>query len=198
LINKRKFVDAVLEIEPSFGFVEGYFYIKPVKDIMVGFCCDFGRHGRAYFLRYAHPLYDNIEHFNLLYGERLPKPDDTLLMDTHTDMSLAAEFCRRIAAWHPVMLELSDLTKFKALAETRNLANPWARRALALTLIMLGRKSEAESHLNILSSLSLIDRYRGFRDDINSVRGALSLGLDQGVALLCRWEEEAKRKFNLV
>jgi len=169
-VNK-KFQQEVLRLRPDLRVANGYFYKCPVDQFLCGFLCE-GGSGGFYIWRYALPLYDRLERPHLTFGERLPASNGYLTAAQFSNpKDRATEFVRRIEPYENATYAWRDLGVFLSRIEAMNaLENPWVSRAYALTLVMLGRASEAEALLHGHALDPATAALPRFREDIADVR----------------------------
>jgi hypothetical protein len=192
---KKRFVKEVLARRPHFEVIDGCFCTLPVNHVLTGFCYERGSGGH-YLWRFALPLYDQLDHIQFAFGERLTNG----FIDTAfgSPSEEAEEFLRRIEPHEPEVRRWSELAGFlphaSLLARTRN---PWTCRGYSFTLVMVARYQEAEEQLRELLAQPEIIRWPEFRDVINRIATDLSRGADVARRTLLQWEAETKARLRI-
>ena len=188
---------AILKIRPDLGDLDGYLYFKPVDHVLSGFLCETRPEG-IFIVPYAFPLYTGEMRIHLGYAGQLPYPEDFVEIHKGSEAATAADFVARLERHEARIRSLQNLDSFLRYVETeRSLQNPWIRRGYTMTLIMLGRDTEARVHLDSLMSQSDTARYPGFDAAIAHISAELDRGLCAARARLELWETEAKSFFGL-
>jgi len=186
----------VLSLRPQFAVTGSYFYYVPVGRVLCGFLLERVR-GHAYVWRYAMPLYERMDILNLNFGERLPEPEGSM-WGFGTGADAAVEFVRRIEPYERETLTWHDPdVLLRRYEHSPAMGNPWVRRSIAWTYILVGRLAEARAHLQALLSADGVDRYPHFIDDIRLMLNSMDSGLDEARRLLVAWEQQTKRQLNI-
>lgn len=193
----KRIQTAILSIRPDLGALDGYFYFRPVGHILCGFACETRPTG-THIVPYLFPLYSGEKQLHLTYGEPLAYPEDLVGPSKGGEASTARQFVATLDRHEARIRALQDPATFAMYLESQKpLENPWIRRAYALTLILLGRVTEAEAQLQILSGRAETARYPGFNAAISRISADLVQGVDAAKARLDAWEAEAKAHFRL-
>jgi len=193
-VNK-KFANEVIRLQPALGVVQRQFFLHPVERILTGFVYE--QTPSAFYVSHcALPLYDRLEILHIGFGNRL-SVQELGEVGSKTKLS-AAEFVTIITPLLEVTKSWQEPGTFVSeLMGPERLQNPWGRRALALSAIVLGEPGLAEEQLRILMESSDIDHLPNFRRDITDVFEALSSGIPRAQALLESWEVMTKGRFGL-
>jgi hypothetical protein len=195
-LNKR-FEQQVLKLRPNLRAVDGYFYTTPVDHVLCGFVYEKGS-GGAHIWRYALPLYDHLEFIHLGFGERLPYPPGVMRTEHKAASEDAIAFVRCIEPYETATYGWQSTEAFLLRTESLlHLGNPWILRGHAMTLIMLGRRSEAELQMKMLSSKPGIENIPHFQEDLRHVSAELSRGVEHAQRCLLTWEAETKARFGV-
>jgi hypothetical protein len=196
-MNKR-FEKAVLGLRPTWHAVSRYYFcMSPANLVMCGFAWD-RTQGGVYIWRFAHPLFET-KPLTLSFGLRLPYPEDFLPIAQGGEEAAASEFVSRVAPHESATSRLSEPAEFLAHVEALNsFRNPWVTRGYALTLIMLGRMSDAAAQLDLLLGGNYGDGIPGFKEEVVGVARALSSDPGALVSVLRERAVENKRALGLV
>jgi hypothetical protein len=156
--------------------------------------------GFSYIERYAFALYDPVDRINLNFSERLPAPA-AFLESGGLATEQAVDFLQRIKSYEESTFAWRDLEQFfgviEAMPERVRLLNAWVRRTRLMTLVMLGRGSEAEEELAGIFAMPERPTTPGFMEDLKTLATALSRGLVDAQAQLLTWERAAKMRYGV-
>lgn len=114
------------------------------------------------------------------------------------EKALSAEFVRRIQPYRSAVESLADPSNFAAYIETEiGLTNYIVRKGYAATLVMLGRRDDALSQLDILKNMDSAKRDQKRMADIDMLFDNLMIGTDKARSILGEWERETKQLLGL-
>jgi len=142
------FTKLVLLNFPEFGTYDGFFYFKPVDQVMTGFKLEKTRRG-AYIWKIVYPLFDPKSRINLTYSKRIVGEFGFIEdANKYTNEELANHFCERIK---PHIYELKSLTNAHdfnkyILDNDDYLSNPMIRAVFACSNILEGNHEVAKQH----------------------------------------------------
>jgi hypothetical protein len=192
----KRFEAAVLSLRPDFAIKDKYFYYMPVGHILCGFVYEKAR-GRAYIWRFALPLYDHHEFLSLTFAERLPRPEG-IMPGFSSDLRAAEEFVRRIEPYESETRTWQEPQTFLRLFEDpHTLANPWVRRCIAWTYILIGKPAEARAHMHVLLNSEEPQDDPHFLQDVRQILDTLESSLDEAQKSLLGWEVATKLQFQI-
>jgi hypothetical protein len=193
----KKFEKEVLKLRPAWRGVAGYFCMMPVDLILCGFAWDRSS-GGAYIWRYAFPLFDRARPVSLLFGQRLPYPEDFLSIVKGHEHAAASEFIARAARYEAEVSSLSEPAAFLTYVDSLGaFRNPWVRRGYALTLIVLGRTLDAAAQLEMLLRDASINNIPDFREDMTTIARELVVNPDSTRASLLKRAVDNRRALGL-
>lgn len=194
----KRLATKVLRLRPEFAVNDSHFYYLPAERILCGFVYERVR-DYAYIWRFARPLYEKLESLNLNFGDRLPESVGSMRrFRLKIGPGAAEEFVRQIEPYEEETRSWQNPQTFLHHFESpRTIGNPWVRRTIAFTHILLGNPTEARTHLNILIRDATTQIYTQIVDDASLILRELNSGLDRAQETLVAWEMETKRKFQL-
>jgi hypothetical protein len=192
-VNKR-FLQAVLAQRPDLGALVPFFFYQPVADIVSGFVVERTR-SFARISSFAVPLFDHTDLLHLTFGDVLPI--EANFLRSESPVASAKTFVRVISPFEAEVRSLADPARFLDVAQAR-IGNPWAQRAIMVTLAWHGALPEARRRLAELEpSAHLLDHYPHWGSDLRQMREAFDAGHAATHALLDRWQRETRARFNI-
>jgi hypothetical protein len=151
-----------------------------------------------YVWKYVFPMYDRRESITLTLGDRLPHPYDFMELMSGREIELAAEFVKRVALHESEVASLREPSSLAVHIQSNlPLANHWIRRAYALTLIVIGQRSEALEQLKLLLDDPHVARIPLFAATMNHIFRDLSAGIEVAQKTLSAWEAETKERLRI-
>lgn len=191
----KRFVANVLRAIPELSFVDGYFYVSPVKHVLSGFVCN-EKPDWVEVRQYVFPLFDRKGFLHLSYSQPALMPPNNLLHPKKvSDYS-----CELIELINPLMsnpiaaASLEGAISF--LNESQKIGDrihPLRMVSIGYAYILLGEKDRGIAELEFAADNDFVKLDKSaFSDCLLVLELAKNDGLSAAQELLSKWEEVTK------